>query len=229
MNTVYWVEDSAVLTFVYFEHLRAAFVQAARELGESLKVYVAEKLNGRMKGARLGFSSEKELFNICVKLFVALNEDQRHLLSFFWQTITYYRAVSHPITKNENPPCFAQYPTPLLVGSICVKVALRCRGRSYTRGALIQKAVFENNLSTLSKLLTSTHMSVFYCERNQLDSQDNTGLTLAVKLHNEDAVKVLTDAHCSAKLSSMSRLPSPFELACSIKNRIVLEILMASV
>lgn len=52
---------------------------------------------------------------------------------------------------------------------------------------------------------------------------------LAVKLQNEDAVKVMTDAHCSAKLNSMPHLPSPYELACSMKQRSILEILMVSV
>ncbi len=134
-NPIYWVEDSAVLSFVYFEHLRESFLQSSKDLSEKLKAYVASKLNGRIKGARLGFSSEKELFNICVKIFEELNEDSRHLLSFFWKAITYYRAVSQPISKNENPPCFTQYPTALLVGNICLKIALRCRGRSFTRGS----------------------------------------------------------------------------------------------
>jgi len=38
-----------------------------------LNKYITSKLNGTIKGARLGFSSEKEMFNICVKLFSTLS------------------------------------------------------------------------------------------------------------------------------------------------------------
>ena len=52
---------------------------------------------------------------------------------------------------------------------------------------------------------------------------------LAVKLQNLDAVKVLVDAHCSPKLSSGTHIPSAFELACALKNRQILEVLLNSV
>jgi len=70
---------------------------------------------------------------------------------------------------------------------------------------------------------------VFYCERNELDINNNSPLCLAVKLQNLDAVIVLTDAYCSAKLNANQQLPSPFELACALKNRPILEVLMNSV
>jgi hypothetical protein len=54
--------------------------------------YIRLKLKGKSKTARLGFSTEKELFNICAKLFKS-NEifkptnTQRRLLSILWSTI----------------------------------------------------------------------------------------------------------------------------------------------
>jgi len=69
---------------VYFEHLRCNFLTAVKETLEGLQKYVVSKLNGSSKGARLGFSTEKEMFNICIKLLVSFNVEQRHILSFFW-------------------------------------------------------------------------------------------------------------------------------------------------
>jgi hypothetical protein len=42
---------------------------------------------------------------------------------------------------------------------------------------------------------------------------------LAVKMQNIDAIKVLTDAHCSAKLNHTAQIPSALELATAIKHR----------
>ena len=69
---------------MYFEHLRCNFLTAVKETLEGLQKYVVSKLNGSSKGARLGFSTEKEMFNICIKLLVSFNVEQRHILSFFW-------------------------------------------------------------------------------------------------------------------------------------------------
>jgi hypothetical protein len=127
--------------------------------------------------------------------------------------------VLQPIVLNETPQCFLKNPTSLLISWMALKTSLRCRGKLFSRCSHIQRAVFENNLSLLSKLLTSQHPSIFYCDRNELDISDNSGLMLAVKLINLDAVKVLTDAHCSAKLASAPHIPSAFELACALKHR----------
>lgn len=61
-----------------------------------------------------------------------------------------------------------------------------------------------------------------------MDARDNSALTLAVKLQNLDAIKILTDAYCSAKLSAAPQLPSAYELACSIQHEAILQILIAS-
>jgi|LauGreDrversion4_2_1035121.scaffolds.fasta_scaffold51150_3 hypothetical protein len=52
---------------------------------------------------------------------------------------------------------------------------------------------------------------------------------LAVKLKNLDAIKVLTDLNCSAKLSPMPNLASAFELACAMGDRNILDVLMNGV
>jgi ankyrin repeat domain-containing protein 13 len=109
-----------------------------------------------------------------------------------------------------------------------VKIGLRCRGRTISRSNHLQRAVFENNLSLISRLLSTQQAGIFYIEKNELDARDNSALTLAVKLQNLDAIKILTDAYCSAKLSAAPQLPSAYELACSIQHEAILQILIAS-
>jgi len=68
--------------------MREALSIAISDMLTSLFKYITTKLNGNSKGARLGFSSEKEMFNICVKLFIVqLSVDQRKVLSYLWKTI----------------------------------------------------------------------------------------------------------------------------------------------
>jgi ankyrin repeat protein len=94
---------------------------------------------------------------------------------------------------------------------------------------MLHKAVFEGNLPLVSRLLNCQSDRFIFAERNQLDESGNTPLMLAVKLQNLDAVKVLTDSFSSAKLNATPQTPSPFELACAMKNRSILEVLMNSV
>ena len=89
-----------------------------------------------------------------------------------------------------------------------IKVELYCRGRcvydSMRTEYMLHKAVFENNLPLISRLIKCTHDGVFYAEKNELDSGGNTPLILAVKLGNVDAVKVLTDLFTCPKMKSFS-------------------------
>lgn len=80
----------------------------------------------------------------------------------------------------------------------------------------------------ISKLLHSQHPAIFFVDKNELDQNDNTALMLAVKLQNIDAIKVLCDGFCAAKLSPLPMLPSPFELACALQNESILELLLTS-
>ena len=81
---------------------------------------------------------------------------------------------------------------------------------------MLHKAVFENNLPLISRLIKCTHEGVFYQEKNELDSGGNTPLILAVKLGNVDAVKVLTDLFTCPKMKSFSNCKiSPFLIIIS--------------
>lgn len=55
--------------------MRETFSLATRNLLLNLQKYISMKLKGSSKGARLGFSTEKEMFNICLKLFTQLSVD----------------------------------------------------------------------------------------------------------------------------------------------------------
>jgi hypothetical protein len=88
-----------------------------------------------------------------------------------------------------------------------LKVRLFCKGRelfdSSKQDFPLHRAVFENNLPMISRLINCTHDSVFYVNKNELDSCGNTPLILAVKLGYIDAVKVLSDLFTCPKLKSL--------------------------
>jgi ankyrin repeat protein len=152
------------------------------------------------------------------------------------------------INQTESRRSFAeinkQFPLNVLTAHLFFKLALFSSGKAlYTVCAdskeliccpdhsdfPLHRAVFEGNIHFISRYVTGAQEGVLYTEKNQLDHCGNTALTLAVQLGNTDAVKVLTDFSCSAKLNSLPGLPSPFELAYALKERSMLLILMESV
>lgn len=54
-----------------------------------------------------------------------------------------------------------------------IKIEMFCRGRKLYDGSktdfLLHRAVFENNLPLISRLIKGTHDGVFYTEKNELD------------------------------------------------------------
>jgi len=68
----------------------------------------------------------------------------------------------------------------------------------------LHRAVFENNLPLISRLIKCQHDGSFFAEKNEIDGGGNTPLILAVKLGNVDAVKVLTDVFTCPKLKSFN-------------------------
>jgi ankyrin repeat protein len=109
---------------------------------------------------------------------------------------------------------------------------LHCHGRALfcnnKRSYELHKAVFDGNLHLISKLAKGSHDGKIYCDKNEIDSCGNTPLMLAIKLKKPDAVKVLTDLHCSSKLNPLPEILSAFELAKVQKDRELIEILMES-
>jgi hypothetical protein len=87
------------------------------------------------------------------------------------------------------------------------KITLFCKGRELFDSAKVEyplhKAVFENNLPLISRLINCTHDGVFFANKNELDMCGNTPLNLAVKLGYVDAVKVLSDLFTCPKLKSL--------------------------
>lgn len=66
---VYQAEDSSLLTSVYFNHKRDLICGRLRAMANALAHYVRDKFSGKQGTTRLGFSSEKELFNITRRIF----------------------------------------------------------------------------------------------------------------------------------------------------------------
>lgn len=93
-----------------------------------------------------------------------------------------------------------------------LKVELFIRGRSLFDTSknefLLHKAVFENNLPLISRLIKGTHEGIFYQEKNELDQAGNTPLILAVKLGYVDAIKVLCDLFTCPKMKSIHNCKS---------------------
>jgi ankyrin repeat protein len=84
------------------------------------------------------------------------------------------------------------------------KINLFIKGRELfdpsKRDFPLHKAVFENNLPMISRLINCAHDGIFYVNKNEIDCCGNTPLTLAVKLGYIDAVKVLSDLFTCPKL-----------------------------
>lgn len=89
-----------------------------------------------------------------------------------------------------------------------MKIELFCKGRTFYDNSksdfLLHRAVFENNLPLISRLIQGTHDGVFYQEKNEVDSSGNTPLILAVKLGYVDVIKVLCDLFTCPKLKSFN-------------------------
>lgn len=116
---------------------------------------------------------------------------------------------------------------------IALKLLLVCRGRalfcSEKKSFPLHKAVFDGNLPLISRLVNCKQDGVIFVDKNEIDICGNTPLVLAIKLQNTDAVKILTDLHCSAKLTPLPSIISGFELAKALKDRKLVELLMESV
>ena len=101
----------------------------------------------------------------------------------------------------------------------------------------MHKAVFDNNLPLISRLINCSHDGVFFANKNELDMCGNSPLTLAVKLGYVDAVKVLSDLFTCPKLKAlpnckikMTKLiiidPCAMDIASSTKHKEILKILL---
>lgn len=132
-------------------------------------------------------------------------------------------------------------PTNIMNYHFHLKIELFCRGRSiYDQSRteyILHKAVFENNLPMISRLIKCTHDGAFYAEKNELDAAGNTPLILAIKLGNVDAVKVLADSFTCPKLKSFSNckfliynylytVPCALDIAGALKNKEIIKILL---
>jgi len=134
-------------------------------------------------------------------------------------------------------------PSSIMNSYFHLKIELFCKGRSIFNPQrteyLLHRAVFENNLPLISRLIKCTHEGVFYAEKNEIDSCGNTPLILAVKLGYVDAIKVLCDLFTCPKMKSFNNcnficiyldifilVPCALEIASAFKNKEVIKILL---
>ena len=92
-----------------------------------------------------------------------------------------------------------------MIAYMTTKLLLYCRGRalfcSEKKTFPLHKAVFEANLPMISRLISCKQEGILFIDKNEIDVCGNNALVLAVRLRNIDAVKILTDLYCSAKLN----------------------------
>jgi hypothetical protein len=86
----YLIEDDSVLTEVFFTRNRDLMMCALTDLHCKLAEYVGSKFKGRNGTARLGFNSERELFNIFAKIFgenrkLSSDITVRRILQTLWE------------------------------------------------------------------------------------------------------------------------------------------------
>ena len=68
-HRIYQVEDSSLLTSVYFYHAKEQICRALQCMFTQIGNYIKKQFKGRKGTARLGFTHEKELFNIFRSMF----------------------------------------------------------------------------------------------------------------------------------------------------------------
>jgi hypothetical protein len=90
----------------------------------------------------------------------------------------------------------------------------------------LHKAVFDNNLRMIRKIIANETTSHFHCDINEVDPHGNTPLMLAIKLNNYDAINVLCDHDADIKHKSFDDDISPMEYAVLLQNRKILKILI---
>ena len=81
----------------------------------------------------------------------------------------------------------------------------------------------------ISRLISCKQDGTLFVDKNEIDQCGNSPLVLAIRLKNIDAVKILTDLYCSAKLNPFPQVLSAIEIAKTMKDRKIVEVLMNSV
>ena len=223
----------------YVDVQREKFVNSIKELKNLLTNFIAKKYKNCI--TKIGFSSEKELFNIFNKMF---NNSKgffnkavvRKILSQFWESISEIFGQIRLRTNSEKPPNKLSTIDELaLKNNFYLGLEITARGRqiyqpqslegnavtarkTYSELFPIHEAIFKSNLRELSKLLKLEIEGVFYTCKNQLDPCGNTPLMLAVKLGNIDAVKILSDMYTCPKLRPLNDLMNAKEIAVAMKH-----------
>lgn len=95
----------------------------------------------------------------------------------------------------------------------------------------LHQAVYDSNLRTISKILSNDNSGrnfYIYCDINEVDTNNNTPLLLALKLNNYDVVRVLCDHGAEIQIKSNDNAISPLEFALRNKMTKMLKILVNS-
>ena len=68
---MYQNEDKSLVTSVFFDHNRDKICQDLLRMSDKIKEYIKVTFKGKKGTARLGFTTEKELYGICKNMFGA--------------------------------------------------------------------------------------------------------------------------------------------------------------
>lgn len=120
----------------------------------------------------------------------------------------------------------------MMTAYLACKLLMHCRGKalfcSKQKAFTLHQAIFEGNLPLISRLVSCRQEGTLFVEKNEIDPCGNSPLVLAIRLKNIDTVKILTDLYCSAKLNPFPQVLSAMDIAKTMKDRKIVEVLMNS-
>ena len=112
----YQTEDSSLITSIFFDHSKEVICSSLLAMKHAIDSYVKKQFKGRAGTARIGLSTEKEMFNICRKIFgpeifgqtgnnnstadaSKFGTIPRRIMDDLWSVIQLFRLVV-PLTSN---------------------------------------------------------------------------------------------------------------------------------
>ena len=158
----------------FVESQRSNFIRCLKDIKQLLTSFIKRKYKDCI--TKIGFSSEKELYNIFSKMLSSSKNffskvNVRKVLQQFWLSIKdVFDALK--LRQNKSLTCELQkltYPDEVMLkNNYYLRLEIVSRGRYIFEGESfpLHTAIFTSNLRNLSKLLKLEVEGVFYTEKN---------------------------------------------------------------